>query len=476
MKILISTIFREEKLRAYYDHFYRWLIKNINRENVDVKILLPERLYAGFHENNEMKAAMTPVLITSKDLEKIFGEDLSEIVYHQKFYITGLNDGELERFKILTRTVLGSWYPDIVLKLGYFSSRKIWNDIFPNALCLTQENGIFSRPPFFRTLTYDPYSALQNNFMNTFADDIKNLKITPNQDKSVNKFKKQLTRIIDSNSNINKELKYYKKRFKKLVLLPLTSDYMIKIFKEDFIYNSELELIKSVMENMPTDIGVFVTQHSDLGTLTQQDIEYFSSKYKNFIYLQKTDGKGFFFNSLFYFKHVDAVINLTSKTGLMAMLWDKPILSLAKISNELIKDGQGVEDLEKVLNTPYKNKNNIIYWYFTRYLLLEPDFNRQDYMYEYLMKKLKYYKEHGIDFGYFDEVNNFEEASETIVNHLKIYYQPAYIKAFLEVIKEIKTKITEIQTKIKNKIQNKVQNKVQLIIKKTKMLYIIINN
>jgi len=426
MNILISTLFYDNKtpFATFYEHMYLWLTKNISYKNASIKFIITEPFFDEYNKIKKKFENITPIFITKRDLIFIFGDELSKEEIHKKIHITNLNQTELERLKLITKKILGDWTPDVIFLQGYFSASKTFGKIYPNALCLSAENAIFSRPPFFRTLAYDPYDSAPDNFLVKFHNQIKNYEISEEENQDVNNFKHALTNIIDSHSKIEKEMIKYKQQFKKLILFPLIGSYFNELYM-DSLYLNENELIDYVLKNTPADIGIIVTQHDTFDSLTKKEIDYFSSKYKNFIFLKNNDKRNFTSNSLHYFKYVVAVLNTTSKTALMAMLWDKPILSLAKTANELIKDGQGIEDLEKILYTPYKNKNNIIYWYFTHYILLEPDYTKQDYMFYYLEEKLKYFREHGIDFEYYNKINSMKEVSDKIINYVKEYYDKA---------------------------------------------------
>lgn len=133
-------------------------------------------------------------------------------------------------------------------------------------------------------------------------------------------------------------------------------------------------------------------------------------------------------------------MNLTSKTGLMALFWDKPVLSLVKTYNDWFKDGQGIEDLEKVLNQPKKNKNNILYWYLTHYIIFEKDFYKEDFLYNYLKEKFEEYKNEGITFEFFNKVNDIDDITKYTINFIKDYYvniRKEKLKKCIENIKQI---------------------------------------
>lgn len=420
MNILLTIFFDNDiPLQAYYDHFYNWLCKNLPDTNV--KILMIEKY---FNENESLHIVddLNPVLLQNSEIYDIFNtSDFFEI--YEKVHFLGLNDNENQKLSETIKNKLDNWVPDIIVSQGYKSASKVWSKLFPTALCLTQENAIFSRPPFSRTLSYDPYTSVPDNFPVRFADKIKQFEITEEDNLKIEKLKKAITGIVDKYNKLDDEMIfYYKQKFDKLVLLPLVGDKYIKLFK-DCIFDSELELVERVMEKTPKNVGVFVTQADAYASLTPENIEYFSNKYSNFIYLQKTNERGYANNSLNYFKYIDAVFNITSKTAFMAMLWDKPVLSLSKQFNNWFKDVQGLDDIDEVLYTPYKNKNNILYWYFTRYVTFEQDFPKENFLYNYLETKLEKYRKNDIKFEFFEEINSIDKVFDFLIQPVINYYE-----------------------------------------------------
>ena len=424
MNILLTTFFIDGvPFQSFYDHMCRWLVNNLSFERINVKFLITSEFFESANDNQNVQR-YNPILFSDKDFEYVFGSlsiSITEITH--KIIFNNFSDEEKHRLKGVLKEKFGNWSPDIIISQAHISGKNIFGEIYPNALCLSTENAIFSRPPFLRTLSYDPYTSQPDNFPVRFADKIKQFEITEEQNLKVEKLKKAITGIVDKYSKLDDEMfYYYKQKFDKLVLLPLVGDKYITLFK-DCIYNTEFELVDKVMEKTPKNIGVFVTQADSYASLTKENIEYFSNKYPNFIYLQKTDNRGYANNSLNYFKYIDALINITSKTAFMAMLWDKPVISLAKQFNNWYKDGQGMEDLENVLNNPYKNKNNILYWYFTRYVTFEQDFSKDSFLQNYLDTKLEKYRKNDITFEFFEEINSFDKVFDYIMNPVLQYYE-----------------------------------------------------
>ncbi|MBR4356079.1 MAG: hypothetical protein IKP96_05925 [Elusimicrobiaceae bacterium] len=452
MNILLTTFFigdqTDHLLRATLDHFGHWLIDYFSHHAIDVKFLMNEDL---FYKNQSSHTLdfLNPQLFSKEDVNKIFGDNISHDQLYQKIYQQGLTPEEQQKLSCCLQTKLSNWVPDIIFSLGYNSMTNVMKYIYPKALCLTQENAIFSRPPFNRTLSYDPFNSIPNNFLTKYADEINRFVITEQQNKQVEKLKFAIKNLINKYSPLDNDIQfYYKQKFDKLVLLPLVGKKGTSLF-QDCICKTELELIEYVMQHTPKNIGVFVTQSDLFATLTSENIDYLKNKYPNFIFLQNTDQRRYASNSLYYFKYIDAVLNITSKTGLMALIWDIPVLSLAKTYNRWYQDGQGMEDLLTVLDNPLRNKNHLLYWYFTRYVIFEQNLLKKDFLWEYVNKKIETFRSHGVDSQFFEPINEMDKIIDYVIPNLLNHYNSQYLD---------RQDFDFVQQKLKNLWQEKLHS------------------
>ena len=424
MKILLSTFFEKDisegvELSVYNDHFGIWLADNLPKDKVEVKFLISEKL---FNENQttHLIDRLNPVLMSNNDIKTIFDQYNGAKELFNRMNNTGFTENESSNLKGWFNKNFGDWVPDLIITEGITSAKKMYKDIFPSALCMTQENAIFSRPPFKRTLSYDVYGTVLNNFLIKYSDKIRNFPIDEEEAAKIVHYKKFVTEMIDSHSPLDDEMAYCKKQYEKLVLLPLVGAYLKTV--RDCDYDNEFNLLEYVMQNTPASVGVFVTRHDSTTTLSDKDMEYFIRKYPNFLFLQKTNQSGYASNSLHYFKYIDALINITSKTSLFALLWDKPVLSLANVNNDFIKDGQGMNDLEKVLSLGSIEKNGLLYWYLTHYILFEQDFYKEEFLYNYFSNKIEKLKNDGINFDFYEKVNSMEDVQRHTTGGLLLNY------------------------------------------------------
>ena len=416
MKILLTTFCFPygARLRVFLDHFCRWLVDNLPQDQVDVKFLVYDQYRQDVVESH-IGERYPFIFISDTEMREITGDiSVDELNRKMKESDSSLSDKQVAELRRITQEKIPDWTPDIIISHAFVPGYKIWKDVFPEALCLSDENGVFCRPPFKRTISYDPFSSAPDWFPAQFRREIEKFKISWKERWKLRKLKRALRCLIDKDSPLKAEMDYYQKKFKKLVLLPLISEYFVHLFA-DCIYSSELELVDEVMKNTPKDVGVFVTQHDSSASLKPEDIQNFRNKYPNFIFLDKTDSRGYASNSLYYMKYIDAIINITSKTALMGLIWDKPVLSLAKRYNLWFQDGQGMADLKKVLKKTGKNKDNRLYWYFTHYVLFENDLYKKDFLWNFLNNCLEKYKNKGITFDFYDKMNTLDRIFEYMI-------------------------------------------------------------
>lgn len=445
----------QKSIMAIFYHFYLWLSESLlKHQDVEIKTIVPEITYEQYLKYNKMEnlpvspdkfknmSDLNFIPLTDKELKKTFDPNSSFHDIYEKIFADDLDSKQRDYFSKLLKDKLGDWVPDIIIEFPVYA--KFLSSVYPSALNLLEENAIFSRYPFMRTMYYDPCGAFGYNFLNKFKDEIKNFKITEAQVKQVQDLKDNVVKIIDENNPFAELLKEYKNKYKKLVLLPLCGTIPIG---DEYNFKNDYNLLSYVLENVPEDIGVFVTQHGDGGFLNDRYLEYFRNKYKNFIYIKELHVHQYHSASVNLFNCVDAIINPISATGIMGLLWDKKIISVSNYFNDWMKDAQGVENIKEILNQPNENKNNIIYWYLTHYAVFEKRYSENDWLYNYFSKRIDKFQKEGITFDYYEQNEDIAELSEYIINHLETVYNPptpiAYSANFLQKIFSVKNEGTK---------------------------------
>lgn len=418
MKILLPCCIGVMSYGAVKDHLINWCLNLLPQKDIDIRIILPKDVYQEALNDNTFINQYKTICFDENDFQYVFPNCKFSIFYHKSRMLKDLNIYEKKRLFEVISSKLDKWIPDIILTAGWNSST-ILSELYPKALCLNQENALFSRPPYKRSLCYDVFHNF-SIFPNHFLKEIKEFKISSQENEKVEKFKFSLRELIEQKSPISQKVKEIKSKFRKTVLLPLVDEWFQTYLQEDFI--TIYDFLEYVFQNIPSDVGVFVTEPDRGGILKGKTLEYFQ-KYPNFIFLQETNTKnGFSANSLHYLYHVDAIFGTPSKTALNALIYDKPVISLDKSFHDWIADSKNILDLNKILNKPCRNKNNMLYWYLTHYTVFETNYYTEGWLYNYLSEKLEKFRKDGITFDLYNQINSFDEISSYILKNVLTHY------------------------------------------------------
>ncbi len=417
------------------DHLYDWLAKYlITFEDVEVMTVVSELTYIQnqqFHDIDILK----PICFKDEYLTQIFPNCLSIQEMFLKIFNSDLSDEEYTKFQEIIKKILPDFEPDIVIDF------QIHNDLlkkaYPNALHLLVENGLFSRPPFPRTLRYEPIHFL-NGFLNKYENEIRNFSITKHQQETVKSFQQKLRQLIDYNNPIKEALIQLRSQYRYLLLCPVPTDNIYKETK----YDDQYLYLLDILNKIPEDIGLIITFHDDCSSqLNAGIINTLQQKYKNLIYFPVTDNS-FVSQSLNFFEYCDAIINMHTMTGTQAMLWDLKIISLDKRYSKWFCDKQGLDNLEEFLASPKKDKSNMIYWYMTHFSVFEQSMKKPNWYYNYFKTKLEKFRKDGITFELFEQIEDFNDISEYVINHLNEVYgnlvckQPTFLQTIFSVRNE----------------------------------------
>ncbi|MDR2436661.1 MAG: hypothetical protein LBD17_01120 [Endomicrobium sp.] len=405
-----------------YNHFYRWLIEPMLKDgqDVEVKTLLPESAYWHNQKHHNLDN-LNIIPVFDNEYLDLFSENLTFGEIEKKIYENDLSIEEKNNYKNLIFKKTGSdWKPDIIISHmpPELSGVAILSDIFPDALAMGTDNGVFSRPPFMRSLFYAPYSPT-GPFMFRYKEEINDFKLSVKQNEIIEELKQSIVKIVDANTpDQYKEFsKNIRNKFDKVVLLPM---YIQRPSREDNVL-----CFKRVMEKIPKNIGVIFTSHDDLGydDLNLKIRMYYQQSYKNLFYYFEEDNL-FKSSSLPFFHQVDAVINNNTLTGLQACIWGKKIISMESPNNSAyFSDKIGLDNIEDFLDTTARNKNRMLYWYLTHYIILEKRLNDGKWLFKYFQEKLEHFKKNGITFDFYGQNEDISELSQYILNYIKDYYR-----------------------------------------------------
>jgi hypothetical protein len=189
-----------------------------------------------------------------------------------------------------------------------------------------------------------------------------------------------------------------------LVLLPMmvSGTYTFDAY---FNYKNQLQFLMDVLEKVPQDIGVVVTTHPDYDILDEGKLAFLRRQYPHFIY--EPIFAEYYAPSQYLIRHVDAVINATSTSGVQALIWDKKLIALNSRYFGFLADGQKIDDLSQVLQAPLREKQSFLYWILTHFAI--PSFLIHDgkWLVDFFQRCL-IKKQQGIDASFYDQLADEE--------------------------------------------------------------------
>ena len=224
-----------------YDNF-----KVDKKDKVEIKSLVPESTY---YQNQSLHIIddLNLIPIENKDIRNIFS-DLDFLSISKKMLSNTLNSDQKNLLKKLYLTKLNNYQPDIIFCFNHMN--KIFNELYPKALVLSVESGIFSRVPFMSTLFYDPCGISQFSFLNKYKKEIQKFEISKEQNDTINNFKQELVSIIDQNNPFSEQIQEYVSKFRYNVLVPLQF-LGIPNVEVETDFKSFFEYMSYIMDNIP---------------------------------------------------------------------------------------------------------------------------------------------------------------------------------------------------------------------------------
>lgn len=414
--IFAEAINETTSIGLIYSHLWKWVGQSLVNSKVEIKTVISEPAY---YQNIKMQLIndMNYVVLKDDEIQNIFQAGLSFNEIRLKIFHNQLANVEEKKYVNLLKSVVGDFIPDIVI--SFPTHNNYLNKAFPKALILSNENGIFSRPPFMRTLRFEPFNYIKN-FTNIYSSEINNFYIDENLNRKIESLKQKITEIIDNHNPFEKLLLSLRKQYKYLILLPIITD---NNYKESYS-NDEYVYLLDVVKKIPSNAALIITKHDfTTGKINKNNLSYLKQKYPNIIDINFSQYIKYGASSMYFYKYVDAIINCMTGTGLLATLWNTRIIANDKQYSHWFSDAIGLDNIEEKLNCKIKNKNGMLYWYLTHYAVFEKNFNKPDWYYNYFKTKLEKYRQKGITFDFYEQIEDFDELSRYITDYVKNYYR-----------------------------------------------------
>jgi len=403
-----------EKNSRFLNHFFYTLIKPlINFKNKKYKIWI---VCNEFEYLNEFERVNVQYDDQDVKLIRVTQRELTNNYKYKPFELmeqwqTGLYSKKTLNYycKLFSKKIL--FKPDII-----FTIFKVpfLEKLFKNTLIFGNSVGILSRAPYPYTLSYNigDFGRAFDSYISKYWKRIKpQHQLTENNKIIIEKFKTKAKTTLGKKNPYKVLLNEYRIKFKYLYLLPLSMPYNLYLANQK-TYNSEFHFLLDVLDNIPDNVGIIVTTHPFIGNYFDEEmICSLQKRYKHFLY--DPSFVKYLSASQFLISEIDGVICMVTSVALQAMIFDKKIITLGETFLDSIRDASSFEEFAKILDKPAKNKDDILFWYLTRYCFTSKYFLNSEWLDAFLMRSLEKFKSK--DFDNFYEL--IDEPSD-IFNHL----------------------------------------------------------
>ena len=304
---------------------------------------------------------------SQKELKKF---SFSSIGILEKWYNESYSEKELEDYKNIMLNKFGETEFDVIIT---FSPVSYLKNLYPKALILHYEFGVFSRAPFPVTFFLDPVGPGGSGYINKYHNEIlENINFTEKEERLLDNFVNKIKKTLMTDNPFEEEIKKLREKFKYIVLLPLQFNNFY-LFDLEADYKSQFEYLEDVLiktsENK--DIGIIVTQHPGSRCLSSHNVKYFRDNYQNFIYLGNSES--YISVSQIMMPLVDAAITVSTSVGYHALLWNKKLITLGKNYLKAFSDCSSLCELDKMFSSDsdYYEKKKFLYWIIANYVIPE---------------------------------------------------------------------------------------------------------
>ena len=281
-------------------------------EKYNVTVVMGETQYKFLQKNTSLAYKnVRIVFIKDEDL----GIEAEAYNWIYSLYLKTITETKKIFLKNLVSQVLGSSYtPEYVL--FFMNPISFLKELYPRAKFIGCEAGGLFQTPFPKSWYFDIFGDIPCSYLLKYCMQIRALRANQEQNNFIEEIRKSYFLHFRQEKVFEDNEKYFR-QFKYNVLLPLQ---VSNIYSFDLTCNfkSQFHYLKYVLDNISPNIGVIVTEHPYFPHMNKQWFEYFSEKYKNFLYLPLE--QEYFRCSENLVKYCDAILNVSSTVSFLA-LW-----------------------------------------------------------------------------------------------------------------------------------------------------------
>lgn len=440
---LERPLFRMGTIRNHLDHEIRSILL-ASRGPVEVMLMCSEHIAAEIRSESYLPGVPLAV-IHQEELQRIYPSYLEA---SSRWYNRTYRPAELDAMAALARSKMSGFQPDAIV--CYESSAPFLEHAFPDALMLHDTLGIFSRAPYPETSCLDPCGIGKDAFLRRFGDRIRGYAITYEQEQRLENLKDAYRRAIVEHSPVRRSM--VRQGYERVVLLPLqVSRYFMfdENGPEDARFETQLDLVRYVLERVDGDTGVFVTMHgAEAHLMTTDVLADLKREFPNFLYSDELQRVRWVSQHLL--PHVDGVVTVSSSVGLQALIWDLPVFVIGRSHIAGIADTTDITRASAFLRDhKAAPKNGALYYLLTHYYPLLLRYHHEpDWFYDFLARSIAKKRAGSIGFDFFEPIDEPARIFDALRAELRIGQlrtDLAKTATHLEVIREDELALIEAE-------------------------------
>jgi FMN phosphatase YigB (HAD superfamily) len=251
------------------------------------------------------------------------------------------------------KSLFQGWEPDLIVCWEFPTT--IFRALFPKALVVDLMPGLFMRPPFPRTISFDPVGLYKDS---AFKDaSLSNRKATGSEIEVYHQIRNQYELFYNEVQAKNLILSKLKEpeRFKKFTLVPLQISQYFG-FYENCKYSNQFEFLLDVLKNTPEDTGVIATQYVSgfvqEKAINDKNIDYLTATFPNFLYSKEFEMVDNI--SQYIVPWADTTVSISSTIGLQAKFFNRELISPSRSHLSYLADKT---DFNQPVNNHENNEN-----------------------------------------------------------------------------------------------------------------------
>lgn len=349
---LNDKLFRYATLRSHILPEIKGLVGYA--EGLDVKIIISKSVYDEALRN-ELSFENIDCLVVDENKFNLLTKDTNQVsveIYHNTLDL--INQNVIKN--IIKGVIPPGFEPDVII--SYEAPSQYLKEIFPSSLLLNSMFGIFSRAPFPAYGLLDPCGLYEYSYQYQYADKIKERKLQKVEKEVVQELRTQTAKALASYHPFKRYLSSLMERYSKLVVLACQVDDYFS-YSGCASYKNQYEMIVDVMEQAPNDVGVIITGHGYKQPITDEQINFLSEQYNNFIYCDEGSIPTV---TQFILPYMDGALSVSSSIGYQAALWHIPYFGLGCSQIDIVRTHNEMSSFFNDVNKSRKfDRDNIIY-------------------------------------------------------------------------------------------------------------------